>query len=234
MALNAKGGSGRCDGESETFVTAPLTRSPYADNEARESLLVPISLGLGSDVLYANDLAQPVTTRNGDPGTVAIPILEAGARTGNSTTDLRAGIGIGEPGDPMFTLQSGKQHAIGFSCKDYGVDVGDIAPAVALAIRGRDGTPQIEMGDEVANAILTPNGGRGGIGVGATLQGMAVRRLTPRECERLQGFPDNYTQVPFRNKPAADGPRYKALGNSMAVPVMSWIGERIQEVEAHS
>lgn len=59
-------------------------------------------------------------------------------------------------------------------------------------------------------------------------QSMQVRRLTPRECERLQGFPDDYTLVEYRNKPAADGPRYKALGNSMAVPVMRWIGERIQ------
>jgi DNA (cytosine-5)-methyltransferase 1 len=59
---------------------------------------------------------------------------------------------------------------------------------------------------------------------------MAVRRLTPRECERLQGFPDDYTLVTYRNKPAADGPRYKALGNSMAVPVMRWIGERIAMV----
>ena len=57
-----------------------------------------------------------------------------------------------------------------------------------------------------------------------------VRRLTPVECERLQGFPDNYTAIPWRNKPASqcpDGPRYKALGNSMAVPVMRWIGQQI-------
>ena len=60
---------------------------------------------------------------------------------------------------------------------------------------------------------------------------MAVRRLTPRECERLQGFPDDYTLVPFRGKPAADGNRYKALGNSMAVPVMRWLGERIGKIE---
>jgi len=63
---------------------------------------------------------------------------------------------------------------------------------------------------------------------------MRVRRLTPIECERLQGFPDNYTQIPWRNKDAEDcpdGPRYKAMGNSMAVPVMRWIGERIQMVE---
>jgi len=63
----------------------------------------------------------------------------------------------------------------------------------------------------------------------------AVRRLTPVECERLQGFPDNFTAIPWRKKGSEDcpdGPRYKALGNSMAVPVMRWIGERIAAVEA--
>jgi len=59
-----------------------------------------------------------------------------------------------------------------------------------------------------------------------------VRRLLPVECERLQGFPDGYTLVPYRGKPAADGPRYKALGNSFAVNVMRWIGMRIQAVDA--
>lgn len=59
---------------------------------------------------------------------------------------------------------------------------------------------------------------------------MAVRRLTPRECERLQGFPDDYTLIPYRGKAAADGSRYRALGNSMAVPVLRWIGERIAKV----
>lgn len=91
-----------------------------------------------------------------------------------------------------------------------------------------------------------PNGTSGGNGMGAIQDGTAytltapdrhavsdglqVRRLTPTECERLQGFPDNHTQIPWRGKPAADcpdGPRYKAIGNSMAVPVMRWIGERI-------
>jgi len=59
----------------------------------------------------------------------------------------------------------------------------------------------------------------------------SVRRLTPTECERLQGFPDNFTSVPHRGKPAADGPRYKALGNSFAVNVVRWIGRRIEAVE---
>jgi len=65
------------------------------------------------------------------------------------------------------------------------------------------------------------------------MSNMAVRRLTPIECERLQGFPDNYTNIPWRKKDESpDGPRYKAMGNSMAVPVMQWIGQRIQMVES--
>ena len=65
----------------------------------------------------------------------------------------------------------------------------------------------------------------------AVASSMAVRRLTPRECERLQGFPDDWTAITYRGKPAADGPRYKALGNSMAVNVMRWIGLRIAQAE---
>ena len=71
--------------------------------------------------------------------------------------------------------------------------------------------------------------GRGG-GAVAVATAMRVRRLTPTECEALQGLPRGHTQVPYRGKPASDGPRYKAIGNSMAVPVMAWIGRRIAEV----
>jgi DNA (cytosine-5)-methyltransferase 1 len=60
-----------------------------------------------------------------------------------------------------------------------------------------------------------------------------LRRLTPIECERLQGFRDGYTMVTFNGKPAKDGPRYKAIGNSMAVPCMKWIGNRINLLELH-
>ena len=77
-----------------------------------------------------------------------------------------------------------------------------------------------------AHATLdSNNGSRRNNGV---IQGTAVRKLTPRECERLQGFPDDYTKI---SEKTAYGPRYKALGNSMAVPVMRWIGERIELVE---
>lgn len=82
--------------------------------------------------------------------------------------------------------------------------------------------------DDVHATLDSNNGSRRHNGA---VLGSAVRRLTPRECERLQGFPDDYTLAPHRGKPAAaaaDGPRYKALGNSMAVPVMHWIGKRLQ------
>ena len=87
---------------------------------------------------------------------------------------------------------------------------------------------------DVAQPIMAggPVGGNQG---GYYIATNAVRRLTPRECERLQGFPDDFTAIPWRGKPAdqcPDGPRYKALGNSMAVPVMVWIGRRIEQVEA--
>jgi len=181
------------------------------------------------------------------------PILEAGARTGKSTTDKRAGTGGGEDGDPMYTLQAGKQHAVAVT--------GDITHTLNTANNGKgsseDGTggATAELGGEVATALRAFSGGgdkphvlavhgtqdpcvgvevafaqgRNNGGENAISQTLAVRRLTPTECERLQGFPDDHTLVDYRNKPAADGPRYKANGNSMAVPVMHWIGRRIQE-----
>ena len=93
-----------------------------------------------------------------------------------------------------------------------------------VALRGREGGGAAEMGGEQATALRASQGG----GDKPHVLINAVRRLTPRECERLQGFPDDYTLITYRGKPAADGPRYKALGNSMAVPVMRWILRRIE------
>jgi DNA (cytosine-5)-methyltransferase 1 len=104
---------------------------------------------------------------------------------------------------------------------------GDAAPlVVALHENQRSETHESDT-----LQALNSGGGKPGQGYPAIRYDMQVRRLTPRECERLQGFPDDYTLIQNRGKPAADGPRYKALGNSMAVPVMRWIGERIQEVD---
>jgi DNA (cytosine-5)-methyltransferase 1 len=91
-------------------------------------------------------------------------------------------------------------------------------------------TQELTASTDIAGTLQ--RGGEGGRADGVMTSQMAVRRLTPRECERLQGFPDDYTLVEYRGRLAADGPRYKALGNSMAVPVMRWIGRRIAAVDA--
>jgi DNA (cytosine-5)-methyltransferase 1 len=106
-----------------------------------------------------------------------------------------------------------------------------LSPAVAIAADCYNG---IITGDVAATLTTQTSGGISSGPSVLTPPTMQVRRLTPRECERLQGFPDDYTAIPWRKKTAAqcpDGPRYKSLGNSMAVPVMRWIGERIDLVE---
>ena len=82
------------------------------------------------------------------------------------------------------------------------------------------------QGENGVIPTLTSNS-TGGMKLEQIFSGSVVRRLTPTECERLQGMPDGHTAIPYRGKPAADGHRYKAIGNSMAVPVMNWIGKRI-------
>ena len=110
------------------------------------------------------------------------------------------------------------------------LDANSPPPAVVFQERGRDGGRSLEIGGEVAFALTAPAGGGRAQERNVLTPSMQVRRLTPVECERLQGFPDNFTAIPWRKKPAdqcPDGPRYKALGNSWAVPVVRWIGKRI-------
>ncbi len=119
--------------------------------------------------------------------------------------------GLGIVADsPMYTLDQASQHAV-FAIQ-------------ADALR----TNAQNQRDEVAGALAAEPGMKQQTYLQA---GSAVRRLTPRETERLQGFEDDYTLIPWRGKPAEecpDGPRYKAIGNSKAVPVVRWIGRRIQ------
>ncbi len=148
-----------------------------------------------------------------------IPIHDQATRHSGKHGDKQDGkgngLGIGQPGDPMNTLTKGDRHAVAqpFSImpmnsgKDYKARETDVAQP--LMAKGPVG------------------GNQGG---DFLVQSMAVRRLTPTECERLQGFPDGYTNIPWRKKEESpDGSRYKALGNSMAVPVMAWIGKRIAD-----
>jgi DNA (cytosine-5)-methyltransferase 1 len=146
------------------------------------------------------------------------------------------GFGIGESGDPAYTIQANHPHAVAienpmaFPSTMSGTQRGvmdDLCPSLRTG-----GNTAIAWSEELTPSIdlagTIQHGGQGGRHDGVMTSSMQVRRLTPQECERLQGFPDNYTLLPGRT---ADGARYKALGNSMAVPVMAWIGNRIQSVE---
>ena len=126
---------------------------------------------------------------------------------------------------------------------DHGRGLSDQHPcvAVAVALRGREGGATAELGDEVQNCLRASSGGGDKPHVLCESWGgempLAVRRLTVEECEALQGFPRGSTAIPWRGKPAdhcPDGPRYKALGNSWAVPVVRWIGERINALHGVS
>jgi DNA (cytosine-5)-methyltransferase 1 len=129
--------------------------------------------------------------------------------------------------DPISS-SDGSTHALG-----CGSSQGQASIAVAVNIYGGNKRPDrpeggfyVRMDEETSKTLdaasgLNPTAAQGGT---AVISSMAVRRLTPRECERLQGFPDDWTLI---DPKTADGPRYKALGNSMAVPVMRWIGKRI-------
>jgi len=193
------------------------------------------------------DVAQPVMTQpvGGNQGGDYVVQPVAFDTTQITNPDNRS---QPHPGDPCHTLPAhGHAPAIAFSCKDHGGDVGDELAPTLRAMHEEDGNAN--AGGQVAVAFnIYPAGGQGKyleasqtdlsstLGVTTSERGTrlttgtAVRRLTPRECERLQGFADDYTLIDVRGKPAADGPRYRALGNSMAVPVMAWIGKRIAEV----
>jgi DNA (cytosine-5)-methyltransferase 1 len=105
--------------------------------------------------------------------------------------------------------------------------------AVVFDSKGTEVETRTDGATPTLRAMASADGRNNAGGQLAVATSWAVRRLTPRECERLQGFPDDFTLVPgLRGKPMADGPRYKMLGNSMAVNVMAWIGERIAACEA--
>lgn len=135
------------------------------------------------------------------------------------------GTGRGTPPVPVAYRTTGND-----GCYETGDQVGALTTGTdrsAQVVAFQSSQSGIRVGESHAT-LDANNGSRRQNGV---IQASAVRRLTPRECERLQGFPDQYTDVPYRGKPAADGPRYKALGNSMAVPCMAWIGRRIEAIE---
>lgn len=180
----------------------------------------------------ANDVTGPLM--KGSPTGGGKPLPAICMSTGQAGAEIGIGIGttlncnheapiacygqaVAFGGDIARTLSARHDSS---PCADRGMDV------VAVAFHVDAMPDQMNFSTESTGTLTKSQH------AGIMSPNMQVRRLTPTECERLQGFPDGWTDVPYRGKKAADGPRYKALGNSFAVPVVRWIGERIQQVEA--
>jgi DNA (cytosine-5)-methyltransferase 1 len=190
-----------------------VRRDIAPSRQAREGVAGGIEIGPSGGRL--TDLNPTLDTRAKDgpirnqlAGAVMQPFAVANCLTARMHKGINSTLDEGQT--PVITLTKGHSHAV--------------AQPIGL--------------DEEQNAMIDAFGTlkartAGGGFEGTVMQtNMAVRRLTPVECERLQGFPDGYTQIPWRKKPASDcpdGPRYKALGNSWAIPCVAWIGKRIQE-----
>ena len=177
--------------------------------------------GVAQPMAFAQNTRDEVRWVNGDGQIVGALAAEAGMKQTSY---------VAQP----IAFEPGKLKRLGY---------GYTEPGLSPTLRADAGDNQLAVAQPVCAAFKYTMGAKArGIGYAeeqsptldtkpdsnAVLHTMAVRRLTPVECERLQGFPDNYTNIPWRKQPESpDGPRYKALGNSWAVPVVRWIGERI-------
>ena len=218
--------------------------SKGVDSDTKPGHLIPMAFSCKDHGSDAGEISPTLRSMNHDGshanggGQIAVAFAE------NSRAEVRL---EGGDGDRTGTQSAGGGKPgqgvpmVAFTAKDYqdgtfeetdcagplttSADRSRSAP-ITFNLRGRDGGAMPEVDPDNLASMRASSGGSSR----SYVAGMQVRRLTPVEAERLQGFPDNFTRIPYRNKTAEncpDGPRYKALGNSMAVPVMHWIGSRI-------
>lgn len=227
------GSNGLGVGESDIFSTLDTSSGPavwarennaqvpfgFAQNSRNEVRVV--GDGTVSGALAANP-GMKQTTFVCTHGTY--PINEQIA-TRDKKLGRGTGLGVGADGDPAFTLLANHPHMVAAGGGSDPIAMGDLNAHTAIC---RNIRPTLKCGGDGAMVVSEIGDKPAGVNP------MLVRRLTPLECERLQGFPDGHTLIAWKGKPAEecpDGPRYKAIGNSMAVPVMRWIGRRIAAVD---
>ena len=229
------GSNGLGVGESDVLPTLDTSSGPAV--WARENSVLPpfgFAQNVRNEVRIVGDgtLSGALAANPGMKQTTFVctggvyPINEQVA-TRDKKLGRGTGLGIGADGDPAFTLLANHPHMVAAGSGGEPIAMGDLNAHTAIC---RNVCPTLKCGgdgamvaSEIADKIMEANP-------------MLVRRLTPLECERLQGFPDGHTLIGWKGKPAEecpDGPRYKAIGNSMAVPVMRWIGKRIAAVDEH-
>ena len=187
-----------------------------------DSMMEKSKTSSSQDNLIKTDNKSPPIISREPPHGVAYS-SETIAIQGDGGTSMSAN-GMGWKKEQSFTLNSTDKHSVAFS-------LDSVSSNSMKSDNPTSGSRQVNKAKTIDTTSQDPSKSQGGIAIANSMQ---VRRLTPTECERLQGFKDGHTKIPYRNKPAdecPDGPRYKALGNSMAVPVMKWIGERIMRTE---
>ena len=182
-----------------TLGSGGRTAGSATTQDAYARLLIPIAFD-ETQITSAENRSQP---RAGDPSHP----LAAGARPPTVAFHARQ--------DPDVSREV-----------THPLDTDAHSVAIGVSLRGRDGGGTAELTHGAAPALRASQGGGDKPHV---LASMTVRRITPKEACRLQGFPDDYLDIIYRKKVAADGPKYRALGNSMAVPVMVWIGQKIED-----
>ena len=242
-----KASGGVMGGGSETFLAQPIATHDVAGT----------MLSLNTSGGFSNSIDHAA---GGYMAMQPIPIHDQATRhkgkNGDKIMGKGNGLGVGHPGEPMNTLTKGDRHAVAQPIA-YNIAPGkgalkdDIHVTTADATKTLDASgsnPAMHQGGAAILQLIAFSKNDNGMdathdlaptmrvagnstGILGIATAMAVRRLTPVECERLQGFHDTYTDIKSKGKATPDGPRYKALGNSMAVPVMAWIGKRINEVE---
>lgn len=235
----AKGTSGPAGDEYHNLVCAPLTTTPYADNIAQESKLVISQYGDKAGALTSEGRKEENASTQKRNASALLQALrqevgeEAFIKWGSRILDSLQ--------SPEVLRQEVHGGRIRCAASEAGLFMDDSTLSCKKNLSSRTlcnlwengpdrRTPQ---GHELAQQLAREfNKTLPKLSHERTQIKYAVRRLTPLEAERLQGFPDGWTDVPHNGKPASDSARYKALGNSMAVPVMRWIGERIAAVQA--
>lgn len=215
LAARTKGGGGLgtdfdCDGG---LIANCFTSSPSKHRSPNEDATLVVMAHGQANAEVAVDQCPTLTLLH------EAPILAS-----TLTARRQGGSNQWAPWNEADNLIAHSLRADGFDASEDGTGRG--TPLVAF--QSNAGSQGGDIFEEMSPTLRVQKNGGGGM---PAIAGMQVRRLTPRECERLQGFPDDYTLIPWRKGMAPDGPRYKALGNSMAVPVMRWIGERIQAVD---
>ena len=198
---------------------------------------------INRDALTVRDSSFGGWTDDGKAGTIkaAGGCLSGGSENlaisiqGDGNTSLNSN-GCGYQKETSYTLNTVDRHSVAYSFDSKSSNS-------MKSSNPYSGCREVQLAKTIDTTDQNPSKNQGGIAVAQN--NMAVRRLTPNECETLQGFPRDYTDLnqhklmkgkykpdeKRQTKQTADGPRYKALGNSMAVPVMRWIGERIQQIE---